>query len=359
MAAPAESVDSAEEAGLRWVSDEVPGIRRRTAGRGFSYLDPAGRRVEDEKTLGRIRSLAIPPAWSDVWICPWKNGHLQATGRDARGRKQYRYHPDWRAARDASKYEHILEFALALPRIRRRVSRDLARPGLPREKVLATVVRLLEKTTLRVGNREYAEQNASFGLTTLGEDHVRVVGAEIRFTFRGKAGKDVDVGLRDRRLARVVKRCEELPGQRLFQYRDDEGNSRPIDSSDVNDYLRQVSGGDFTAKDFRTWVGTVLAARALQEMRECDSQAEAKRNVVAAIERVAQRLGNTRDVCRKCYVHPAILDTYLEGSLARELEARAEAETRRRLHRLTAEEAAVLALLHRRLHREAAKGTAR
>jgi DNA topoisomerase-1 len=311
--------------------------------------------VRDERVLQRIRSLAIPPAWTDVWICPWENGHLQATGRDARGRKQYRYHPEWRAVRDAAKYERVIDFARALPRIRRRVGRDLGRKGLPREKVLATVVRLLETTTLRVGNREYAEQNGSYGLTTIEDDHVEVRGDGIRFSFPGKGGKHVDVGIRDRRLARIVKRCEELPGQRLFQYRGEDGAVHAVGSSDVNDYLRRVSGGDFTAKDFRTWVGTVLAARALQEMRASDSEVEARRNVVAAIERVAERLGNTRDVCRKCYVHPAIVDSYLEGGLAAELEARAGREMRRSLHRLPAEEAAVLALLQRRLRREAGR----
>jgi DNA topoisomerase I len=352
-APPAESIASAREAGLRWVSDDMPGIRRRKAGRGFFYVGPDGERVRDERVLRRIHSIVIPPAWTDVWICPFENGHIQATGRDARRRKQYRYHSRWRAVRDEAKYEHVIDFARALPRIRRRVTRDLGRRGLPREKVLATVVRLLETTTLRVGNREYAEQNNSFGLTTLTDEHVKVKGDGIRFRFRGKAGKNIETGVRDRRLARIIKRCEELPGQRLFQYVGEDGALHAIDSSDVNDYLRKISGGDFTAKDVRTWVGTVLAARALQEMRAFDSATEAKRNVVAAIERVAERLGNTRQVCRTCYVHPAIVDSYLTGSLASELEARAEEEMRRSLHRMSAEEAAVLALLQRRLLREA------
>jgi DNA topoisomerase-1 len=288
-----------------------------------------------------------------VWICPAANGHLQATGRDARGRKQYRYHPRWRAVRDASKYERLTAFAAALPRIRRRVDRDLARPGLPRDKILATVVKLLEVSLIRVGNEEYAQQNHSYGLTTLCDRHVRVRGSEIRFVFRGKSGREHRVSLRNQRLARVLRRCEELPGQQLFRYVGEDGNLYPIDSQDVNEYVRQVSGGDFTAKDFRTWAGTVLAARALREMERFDSQARARRNVVAAVDQVAQVLGNTRAVCRKCYVHPAIVDSYLDGTMLEGLRERAETALGTDRLDLSPEEAAVLALLQQRLQREA------
>jgi DNA topoisomerase I len=350
-----EALATAREAGLRWVSDQSPGIRRRREGGSFVYTEPDGRTVDDEKTLDRIRRLAIPPAWTDVWISPIANGHIQATGRDARGRKQYRcrYHQRWRSVRDADKYGRLIEFARVLPRIRRRVRRDLRRRGHPREKVLATVVQLLETTMMRVGNEEYARENRSFGLTTLRNRHVKVRGTQLRFVFRGKSGKDHEITIRDRRLAAVVRRCEELPGQRLFQYIDEDGDRRTIDSSDVNEYIREASGGDFTAKDFRTWAGTVLAARALQEMEKVDSETQAKRNVVGAIERVAERLGNTRSVCRKCYVHPAIVDSYMDGSMLEVLQSRAEHEMRTSLRRLAPEEAAVLALLQQRLKREA------
>ena len=348
-----EALADAREAGLRYVSDQSPGIRRLPEGDGFVYFGPDGQQVADEDTLGRISSLVIPPAWTDVWISPFANGHIQATGRDARGRKQYRYHQRWRAVRDANKYERLVEFARVLPRIRRRVKRDLGRKGLPREKVLATVVQLLENTAIRVGNEEYAKENRSFGLTTLRNRHVRVRGSEVLFVFRGKSGKEHHVGVRDRRLARIVQRCEELPGQQLFQYVDENGERRGVDSSDVNDYIREASGGDFTAKDFRTWTGTVLAAKALQEMEKVDSDTKAKRNVVQAIERVAERLGNTRAVCRKCYVHPAILDSYIEGTMLETLQVKAEEKMRSSLHRLRPEEAAVLTLLQQRLKREA------
>jgi DNA topoisomerase-1 len=344
---------AARHAGLRSVSDQGPGIRRRRSrGGSFTYVGPDGLAVRDPETLARIRSLAIPPAWTDVWICPVENGHLQATGRDARGRKQYRYHPRWREVRDADKYERLAAFARALPRIRRRVERDLARPGLPREKVLATVVKLLEVSLIRVGNEEYAQQNRSYGLTTMRDRHVSVSGSEVRFVFRGKSGRQHRVSVRSPRLARVVRRCEELPGQRLFQYVGPDGQLVPVDSQDVNDYLREISGGDFTAKDFRTWAGTVLAAHALQEMREADSEVAARRNVVAAIERVASTLGNTRAVCRRCYVHPAIVDSYLDGTMVDGLRRRA-ADELRGLRSLSPEEAAVLALLQQRLRREA------
>jgi DNA topoisomerase I len=343
----------ARHAGLRYVSDESPGIRRHRAGDSFRYTGPDGRPVRDAETLARIRSLVIPPGWTDVWICPIENGHLQATGRDVRGRKQYRYHPRWRAVRDADKYERLVAFARALPRIRRHVDRDLRRQGLPREKVLATVARLLEVSFIRVGNEEYAQQNSSYGLTTLRDRHVRVRGSEIRLVFRGKSGREHHVSVRSPRLARIVKRCEELPGQRLFQYVGEDGKLEPVDSQDVNEYIREASGGDFTAKDFRTWAGTVLAARALSEMQQVDSEAQAKRNVVAAVERVAAILGNTRAVCRRCYVHPAIVESYVDGTMLDGLRQRAEETMRTSLGSLTPEEAAVLALLQQRLKREA------
>jgi DNA topoisomerase-1 len=296
------------DAGLRYVNDGAPGIRRRKAGKGFAYVAPGGSRVTDPETLARIRALAIPPAWTDVWICPDERGHVQATGRDARGRKQYRYHPRWRATRDATKYARAVRFGEALPRIRARVARDLARAGLPREKVLAAVARLLDATALRIGNAEYARENGSFGLTTMRNHHADVRGSRVRMRFRGKAGKVREVELADPRVARVVRRCQELPGQELFGYVDEAGEVRDVTSTDVNAYLREVAGEDFTAKDFRTWAGTVLAAGELaREPRR------GKRAVARAIARVAERLGNTPAVCRKCYVHPAVVEAFLRG----------------------------------------------
>jgi DNA topoisomerase I len=314
-----DPVRAAEDAGLRWVSDDAPGLRRVRAGKGFRYLDADGERLTDDKTLARIRHLAIPPAWRDVWICPSPNGHVQATGRDARGRKQYRYHDRWRAKRDETKYDKMLLFGLALPKIRARVDEDLARPGLPREKVLATVVRLLETTLIRVGNEEYARTNKSFGLTTLRNHHVDVDGAELRFEFRGKSGIQRRVSVHDRRLARIIRRCQDLPGHELFQYVDDEGMLRPIDSQDVNDYLREITHQEITAKDFRTWNGTVLAAGALRDAMRGGPRGRSKRVVTRCIDRVAARLGNTKAVCRKCYVHPGVIEAYLDGSLDRAL----------------------------------------
>jgi DNA topoisomerase-1 len=314
-AAVVDPSESAHEAGLRYVSDSTPGIRRRRAGKGFTYLDSGGRRITDRATLARIRSLAIPPAYADVWISPQPNGHIQATGRDARGRKQYRYHPRWREVRDETKFGRMLAFSEALPLIRKRVEQDLSRPGLPREKVLAAVVLLLELTGIRVGNDEYARTNQSFGLTTLREDHVEVSGSTMLFEFRGKSGKVHRVSLNDRRLARIVARCQSLPGEELFQYVDDEGVHQTIGSSDVNDYLREMAGDEFTTKDFRTWSGTLLALGALEELGPAPSEREAKSTIVAAIDRVAERLNNTRAVCRKYYVHPVIFDAYLRGTL--------------------------------------------
>jgi DNA topoisomerase-1 len=349
-----DPIDSAREAGLRYVSDDRPGIRRRRAGTAFRYLRPDGSPVRDEPTLRRIKGLAIPPAWTDVWIATDPRGHLQATGRDAKGRKQYRYHPRWRAVRDETKYERMLAFGAALPTIRARVEADLARPGLPREKVLATVVRLLEATLIRVGNEEYARENRSYGLTTLRNRHVAINGTELRFEFRGKSGKQHQVSVRDRRLAGVMRRLQELPGQEIFQYLDEDGARRTIDSEDVNGYLRETTGDDFSAKDFRTWAGTVLCAVALREVEACASETEARRNVAQVVKQVAQQLGNTPAVCRACYIHPAVIEAYTEShadaplaeALGRQLEAATE-ETG--ADALTEDETAVLRLLRRRL----------
>jgi DNA topoisomerase I len=309
---------------LRYVLDDEPGIRRHRCGRSFRYVRPDGSSVRDRQTLVRIRALAVPPAWREVWICPRDDGHLQATGRDARNRKQYRYHRFWREVRDETKYGRMIPFARALPRIRRRVARDLARPGLPREKVLAAVVRLLEVTRMRVGNEEYARENESFGLTTLRERQVKVRGAKLAFRFRGKSGVEHAFELADRRLAAIVRRMRDLPGEELFQYVDDAGETRRIESADVNAYIREISGEDFTSKDFRTWAGTVLAARALHALPSCASQTEGRRNIAQAIEAVAKALGNSKAVCRKCYVHPAVAESYLEGKLAEYMSAGAE-----------------------------------
>jgi DNA topoisomerase I len=359
QAAPVvDPVDAARGAGLVYVTDAGPGIGRKRAGKAFRYEDPEGRPLRDEESLGRIRALAIPPAWTEVWICPSPRGHIQATGRDAKGRKQYRYHPRWRAARDETKYTRTIAFAGALGPLRRRLGRDLALPGLPRPKVLAAVVRLLETTLIRVGNAEYARRNRSFGLTTLHDRHVAVSGGTARFSFRGKGGIRHTVGLNDRRLAAIIKKCQELPGQELFQYVDDDGDVRDVGSSDVNAYLYEATGRDFTAKDFRTWAGTVLASLALREFEAFDSQAQAKKNIVRAIEGVAERLGNTPTVCRKCYIHPAVIDSYLEGSLLDTLRRRAESMAEG-LRDLRPEEAAVLTLLRQRLARERARDRAK
>ena len=349
----ADPIASAQLAGLRYVTGTGPGITRKARklqGKVvFSYLGLDGKPLRDRERIAQIKSLAIPPAYQDVWICPDPDGHLQATGRDARGRKQYRYHPRWRAVRDENKYERVMAFAEALPGIRRRVDADLNRAGLPREKVLAAVVRLLETTLIRVGNDEYAKSNQSFGLTTMHDRHVRVGAKSVRFEFRGKSGVTHEIDLADARLARIVAKCRDLPGQELFQYLDEEGKPRDIDSSAVNAYLQEVSGRDFTAKDFRTWAGTVLASLALQEFEAFDTQTQAKKNVVAAIEHVAERLGNTPSVCRKCYIHPEVLLSYLDGSMLETLRQRAEAELTDGMQTLRPEEAAVVALLQQRL----------
>ncbi len=308
--------DDLSAAALRYVTPALlPGIRRQRKGKGFSYTGPDGSPVTDRATLRRIRALVIPPAWTDVWICPTPNGHLQAVGRDARGRRQYRYHVRWRRVRDERKFDRSLAFAEALPRIRKAVGKDLTLSDLPRRKVIATVVCLLESTLARIGNTEYARQNGSFGLTTLRTRHVDLDGSKVRFQFRGKGGKDHDVRVKDPRVARVIRRCIDLPGYELFQYIDENGDRRTIDSADVNDYLREASGADFTAKDFRTWAGTVLAAGHLLIGGPARNERQAKQNVVAAVRAVAEQLGNTPAVCRKCYVHPAIIDAYSDGTL--------------------------------------------
>jgi DNA topoisomerase-1 len=345
---------AAEQAGLVYVSDEEPGIRRRRSGKGFSFRNPDGSAVKDKDTLARIKSLAIPPAYTDVWICADPKGHIQATGRDDRGRKQYRYHPRWREVRDSTKYERMLDFGKALPTIRERISADMGKRGLPREKVLATVVHLLENTLIRIGNATYSKENKSFGLTTLQDRHVEVDGGKMRFQFKGKSGKTWNLQVKDRRIARIVKSCQDVPGQHLFQYLDDEGQRHGVTSQDVNDYLREISGQDFSAKDFRTWAGTVLAAIALTELESFDTKAAAKRNLRDAIERVSSRLGNTPAICRKCYIHPQVLDCYLEGDLVNQLKDQIEEDLRTELDALKPEEAAVMAFLHRRLTRDAA-----
>jgi DNA topoisomerase I len=312
---PKDPLLSARAVGLRYVRDHEPGIRRLKSGKGFRYVDPDGKAVTDEATLRRIRSLVIPPAWTDVWICARPDGHLQAVGRDAKGRKQYRYHPSYRHQRDQTKYGRMLSFGKALENIRQRVEEDLKLPGLPRQKVLAAVVKLLETTCMRIGNDEYKEQNDSYGLTTLQDRHVKVEGGRMKFKFRGKSGQQQEIELDDPRLAKVVKRCRDIPGYELFQYYDAAGNVCDVTSSDVNDYIREISGEDFTAKDFRTWGGTGWAALMLEQLGRCETQTDAKKRVVEAIKEVAQRLGNRPATCRKYYVHPAILDAYSDGSL--------------------------------------------
>ncbi|HLJ81752.1 MAG TPA: hypothetical protein VKT52_09725 [Ktedonobacterales bacterium] len=353
-----DAIQAARDAGLRYVSDSVPGIRRKPVGDDFVYFGVDGAPLRDALELERIRALAIPPAWTDVWIAPTPRGHIQATGRDAKGRKQYRYHDRWRAARDETKYERMVTFGEALPHMRGQVAHDLAQPGLPREKVLATVVRLLDETDIRVGNQEYVRENASYGLTTLQNKHVEIAGSTLRFQFRGKSGKEHSVEVQDRRVAKIVKRCQDLPGQELFQYLDDSGERRLIESSDVNDYLRNISGQDFTAKDFRTWAGTVLAAHILRDMGAAETQTAAKKNVAAAVKLTAERLGNTPTICRKCYVHPSVVASYLDGSLMESEIGRHEKKLMAGSDGLSQEEAEVLAFL-RRIEREAAECASR
>lgn len=341
----AEPIESARAAGLRYVSDTTPGIKRKRAGKHFSYIGLDGKPIHDEQELARIHSLGIPPAWNNVWICPNPRGHIQATGRDAKGRKQYRYHPKWREIRDETKYDHMLAFGKALPGIREHVARDLAGPGLPREKVLATIVRLLDTTSIRIGNEEYARENNSFGLTTMKEDHVEVEDSTIEFHFRGKSGKEHTIDVKDRQLAKIIKKCRDLPGHELFHYEDEAHELRTVTSDDVNEYLQQITDQDFTAKDFRTWAGTVIATCALQDLGEYETQTQAKKNVVRAIETAAEHLGNTPTICRKSYVHPEIIDAYLNGSLLQAAQQQDEQAVVEALDGLHPEEIAVLAFL--------------
>jgi DNA topoisomerase I len=351
--------DAAESAGLRYVSDGRPGIRRRKSGNGFAYFRADGSRLTESDVLRRIKSLAIPPAWTDVWICPFVDGHIQATGRDAKERKQYRYHARFREVRESTKYEHVVAFAEALPGIRAKIREHMALRGLPRAKVLATVVHLLETTLIRVGNDDYAKQNNSYGLTTLKNRHAAVDGSEVRFRFTGKSGKQWALRVRDRRIAKIIRACQDLPGQELLQYLDEDGKPLDVTSSDINAYLKELTGKDITAKDFRTWAGTVLAAIALNEVKSFDSAAQAKRNLRTAIENVAGRLGNSPTICRKCYVHPEVLTSYLDGNLVLEIKSAVETELREDPGGLEPEEAAVLAMLRGRLARELSRNPAR
>ena len=322
-----DSAEAAEEAGLRYVNDERPGYSRKAKGKDFEYLDIEGKVIRDEQRLLRIKRLAIPPAWTEVWICPSANGHIQATGRDARGRKQYRYHERWREVRDENKFDRLAQFAKSLPNIRRQITRDLKLRGLPRQKVLATIVRLLERTFIRIGNEEYARENKSFGLTTLKNRHVKVKGAQVLFRFRGKSGRQHEVDVTDRKVAKVIAKCQDLPGQDLFQYVEESGEVREVTSQDVNEYLRQIAGQDFSAKDFRTWGGTVLAAIALSKQEEFQTKTQAKSNIKTAICAVAELLGNTPAICRKCYVHPVIVEAYLNRTRIAGLNGAAKAST--------------------------------
>ena len=347
-----EGREAAEAAGLVYVCDDEPGFSRQKSGKGWRFLDERGRTITDKAERERVSKLGIPPAYTDVWICAKANGHIQATGRDAKGRKQYRYHPRWTAARDDAKYERMEAFGRLLPALRRRVAADMSRRGLPREKVLATLVALLEKTLIRVGNEDYVKDNKSFGLTTLRNRHLDVEGSTLRFDFKGKSGKMWNLDLKDKRVAKVVRSIQELPGQHLFQYLDEDGHRQPVDSADVNAYLREITGEDVTAKDFRTWAGTVLAAMALSEFEAVDTEALKKKNIKAAIESVAAKLGNTPTICRKCYVHPHVVDSYLDGGLLEGIKRQVEDELCEDADQLKPEEAALLGLLSRRISKD-------
>jgi DNA topoisomerase-1 len=347
-----DPVEVAEEAGLRYVSDEQPGYSRRAKGDDFEYFDIEGKRIRDETRLLRIKRIGVPPAYTNVWICPSPNGHIQATGRDARRRKQYRYHERWREVRDENKYDRMVVFGKALPKIRRRVNRDLKHRGLPREKVLATVVQLLERTFIRVGNEEYAKENKSFGLTTMRNRHIDVTATKLKFRFRGKSGKEHEVDVTDRRLAKIMRQLQDLPGQEVFQYLNDRGEPRKVTSQDVNDYLREITGEDFSAKDFRTWAGTVLAAMALNAQEAFENKSQAKKNIKGAISAVAKILGNTPAVCRKCYVHPAVLESYLDGAMIEGLKQKTDETLERKLGALRSEETAVMSFLRARLEKK-------
>jgi len=342
----------AKNGGLRYVNDDTPGIHRTRDRDKFIYIDSKEKAIDDDAVIARITALAIPPAWEDVWICPWANGHIQATGRDARQRKQYRYHAHWRVVRDEVKYQRMISFAQMLPQIRKCLEHDLRKPGLNKQKVTATVVYLLQATLMRVGNDEYARSNQSFGMTTLRNRHVNVDGADIQFHFRGKSGVQHAIKLHDPYMVRIVRKLLDLPGQDLFQYVDEQGETHAIGSSDVNDYLHEITGEDYTAKDFRTWAGTVLAALALEEFQQFDSQAQARKNIVQAIEHVAKKLGNTPTICRKCYIHPDVISSYLDGVTAGQLKQQIHDNLMQDIHALSPEEAAVLALLQQRLQQE-------
>jgi DNA topoisomerase-1 len=344
-----DPADSAKAAGLRYVTDTKPGIQRKPWRKNFRYFGPDGAPVRDTETLARIKSLVIPPAWTGVWICPNPKGHLQVTGRDARGRKQSRYHPLWRSVRDETKYERMILFGATLPTIRERVEHDLSIPGLPRPKVLATIVRLMETTLIRVGNEEYARQNHSYGLTTMRNKHVDIDGSTVTFNFQGKSGVKHTIDITDRRIAKIVHRCQDIPGYELFQYIDKEGTHHSIDSADVNDYLREISGQDFTAKDFRTWAGSVLACELLHEFEAFESETQAKRNVVQAIKSVASRLGNTPSVCRKCYIHPAVLDSYISGAMLEKVRHQVQEKDSNAPTDLQQQERTLLTLLRHRI----------
>jgi DNA topoisomerase-1 len=329
----------------------MPGIRRHRVDSSFRYLNNRGYPIDNQAVLQRITALRIPPAWTAVWICPLAQGHLQATGRDARGRKQYRYHSRWRLLREETKYDRMLAFGAALARIRKQIEHHLSLPGLPREKVLATVVRLLDMTLIRVGNEEYARTNGSYGLTTMRDWHVKIAGTTLQFCFRGKSGRQHTVPVENRRLAKIIQRCQELPRQELFQYLNEQGQYQTIESADVNAYLQDIISKGFTAKDFRTWAGTVLLFRALQKCKPYTSQTQAKKNIRDALMTVAEQLGNTPAVCRKCYIHPAVLTAYLDGSLLHTCAQRSK-KGRKHLRSLRADEVAVLAFLQRRVAAE-------
>ncbi|HYS94959.1 MAG TPA: DNA topoisomerase IB [Chthoniobacterales bacterium] len=350
----ADAIDAAEEAGLRYVSDDRPGYTRKAKGEDFDWLDADGEPIRDEQRLLRIKRLAIPPAWTEVWVSPLANGHIQATGRDARGRKQYVYHDRWREVRDENKYDRIISFGKTLPKIRRRIARDLKLPGLPRNKVLATVVQLLERTFIRIGNEEYARENKSFGLTTMKDRHVEIKGAKLRFRFRGKSGREHEVDVTDGRIANIISKLQDLPGQDLFQYVDHEGKVRDITSQDVNEYLREITGEDFSAKDFRTWAGTVLTAIALNAQEQFETPKQAKSNINTAIKAVAKILGNTPAICRKCYVHPAVLENYLDQKSIDGLKQTTEDALEKEDVDPRSSEAAILKFLKSRLTKKAA-----
>ncbi|WP_341532027.1 DNA topoisomerase IB (plasmid) [Nostoc sp. UHCC 0302] len=344
-----EPLESAKLIGLHYVSDTTPGIKRQRMGEEFCYFDIHGQKVDEQAELDRIKALIIPPAWNDVWICPHPQGHLQATGRDAKGRKQYRYHTHWHKVRSQTKFTRMIAFGQALPKLRQRVQQDLALPGLPKEKVLATIVKLLEITKIRVGNEEYAQTNKSFGLTTMRDRHVDISGCKLKFKFRGKSGVEHEIDLSERRLAKIVKKCQELPGQELFQYQGSEGSHQPINSSDVNGYLSEITELDFTAKDFRTWFGTVLAVQELYNLGKFKSQTEAKKNITQAIKNVADELGNRPATCRKYYIHPGVLDAYIDGSLLAIMEQELQRKPSTSLTELHLEERVLIRILEQYL----------